>query len=137
MAVLCMAAAAFGCTKAEDESPVTDRQEEEILRITLSLPGSEPDTRLSYEEVDFNELFDFIKLPDEIESVDYNKLVETFWSADTYKNLFQVSKVDVKYVTTSQGEIDKEVMEVTFSLNYDLQLVKLNTALTLKVEIDF
>jgi len=54
MAVLCMAATAFGCTKAEDESPVTDRQEEEILRITLSLPGSEPDTRLSYEEVDFN-----------------------------------------------------------------------------------
>lgn len=91
----------------------------------------------SIQDMDFNEVFSFIKLPDSIEAIDYNKLVETFYDVETYKNMFTVSKVDVKYETNSQGEIAKEIMQIEFNFNYDLKITELKANLTLKVEIDF
>ena len=93
--------------------------------------------KISPEEIDYNELFGFIKLPPEIEKVDYNQLVETFWSENTYKEMIQVSNVSVKYETNSQGEIAKEIMEIDFTFNYDLKITALKADLTLKMVIDF
>lgn len=52
MAVLCMAATAFGCSGFEEDQSINVQAQENEWIITLGLPNHEPDTRLSYEEVD-------------------------------------------------------------------------------------
>lgn len=108
-----------------------------VLSTASSLIAMVTIDKLTSEQIDYNELFSFIQLPDEIESIDYNQLVETFWSENTYKNMFSVSNVDVKYETNTQGEIAKEIMEVTLSFDYDLKVTSLFADLTLKFTVDF
>jgi len=108
-----------------------------VLTTASSLIAMVTMDKLTSEQIDYNELFSFITLPEEIESIDYNKLVETFWSETTYQNMFSVSKVDVKYETNSQGNIAREIMEVTLSFDYDLKITSLSADLTLKFTVDF
>ncbi len=50
--------------------------------LSLLVIATQPD-------IDYNELFSFIELPQEIESIDYNKLVGKLTSGDFYKNLIK------------------------------------------------
>ena len=53
MAAFFAMASAFGCNVYEEPQEMV-QEEEHVWRITLGLPDSDPETRLTYEEVDVN-----------------------------------------------------------------------------------
>ena len=89
------------------------------------------------ENIDYNELFENVELPPEIQSVDFNKLIkETLRDKDTY-DILSINDVKVDYITDDQGNIIKEVLTVSLKANYDILLSSLDADLTLTIEINF
>ena len=89
------------------------------------------------EEFDYNKIFSFLKLPNGVESIDYNKMVDKITSVDTYKDMYKISDVQIKYETDSTGKIVKEFMEIKFSLEYDVFIASMDADLTMRLEFAF
>jgi len=86
------------------------------------------------EEIDYNELFAFVELPEGIESIDYNKLVAKLVNEDTYK-ILSINGVEVKHVV-EDGELVKEILTLQFNVDFDMLMlsqVHANGTITLEV----
>ena len=55
---------------------------------------------------------------------------------ETYANLIKLSDVEVHYVTNSAGKLDKEVMTVKLSVDFDVSVVSLKGDFTYTFTID-
>ena len=87
------------------------------------------------EEIDYNKLFAFIELPDGIESVDYNVLVEKIVNGETYK-AFEIGDVHIQHIM-KDGEVEKEILTIDFTVDFDMSFLSSITAsgkLTLEIE---
>ena len=89
------------------------------------------------QEFDYNKIFSFVKLPNGIESIDYNKMVDKITSVDTYKDMYKISDVQIKYETDSTGKIVKEIMELKLSVNYDVFVASMDAEFIVKLEFSF
>ena len=89
---------------------------------------------ISGEEIDYNEIFDFVQLPPEIESIDFNQLIETITSETTYQ-AYTISDVVVELVTDTAGNIIGEIMTVTLDIDFDIMISELSGSVTLTFEI--
>lgn len=89
------------------------------------------------EGVDYNEFMSFYKLPDEIEAIDYNKLIEKLHDDATYENLFKISDLDVQFVTDAEGNITKEILTLNLSSDFDCLITNYSANLKLSFEILF
>ncbi len=94
---------------------------------------------LTYEqgtEIDYNKVFGFIPLPDSIEEIDYNVLIEQLANKETY-NCIKIEDVQVQYVTEGD-EIVKEILTMNYSIDFELTvLAKVEATGTITLEIEF
>lgn len=90
------------------------------------------------ENVDYNELFDSVKLPDEIKDIDFNTLIkQTLRDKNVYKNLFVVEDVEIQFVTNEEGQIVKEVLTLTVKTQYDIMISSMDVSTIFTFEIEF
>jgi hypothetical protein len=89
------------------------------------------------EDIDYNELFGSIELPNEIKDVDFNKLIkETLKDKETY-DILDLQDVKVDYITDEEGNITKEILTISLNANYDIMLSAMDAKVTLTIEINF
>lgn len=89
------------------------------------------------EDIDYNELFSSIELPNEIKNVDFNKLIkETLKDKETY-DILDLQDVKVDYITDEEGNITKEILTISLNANYDILLSAMDAKVTLTIEINF
>ena len=89
------------------------------------------------EDIDYNELFGSIELPNEIKDVDFNKLIkETLKDKETY-DILDLHDVKVDYITDEEGNITKEILTISLNANYDILLSAMDAKVTLTIEINF
>lgn len=86
-------------------------------------------------DVDYNELLSFIELPDAIESIDYNQLVETIRSKSTYEDMLFINGVTVEHVTDDHGNLVKEVLTLKASVDLDVMISSISGSVELTLEI--
>ena len=87
-------------------------------------------------EIDYNKVFAFIPLPEGIESIDYNKLIEKILDQETYKDI-TYTDIDVQYVIEN-GVVKKEILTMNYEVNLDLMvLANINATGTITLEIEF
>ena len=116
---------------------IDDYSEEEVKYMYKSIALGAMISMGPNPEIDYDKLFDFVKLPEGVEDIDYNEVVNKYWQYAKELNMINISKVDVKYETNPQtGEIDKEICEITFNFNYDILVLGLDATFKLKLEID-
>jgi len=88
-------------------------------------------------EIDYNEIFGKLELPNEIKEVDFNKLInETLKDKNTY-DIYDVQEVKVDYITDENGNITKEILTISINAKYDLLISALDSVITLSLEISF
>jgi hypothetical protein len=123
-----------------DYFKIIDKYAHEDMKITITSTALQTMIGMELfgeEEFDYNKIFSFIKLPNGVESIDYNKMVDKITSVDTYKDMYKISDVQIKYETDSTGKIVKEFMEIKFSLEYDVFIASMDADLTMKLEFAF
>ena len=91
----------------------------------------------SGEEVDFNELFNFVELPEEIASVDFNVLVNKILDGKTYEDFIKTSGVNLQYITNEDGDIVKEILTIDVLVDYDIMVTSVKGNVQFKLEIEF
>lgn len=88
------------------------------------------------EDVDYNALFEGIELPPQIDSIDYNLLVEQLKSAQTY-DVLTINDITVQTVVSSEGTIIKEILTLSLSLNFDIMISQIIGELNLVIELNY
>ena len=75
------------------------------------------------EEISYNEIFEFIELPEGI-SIDYDKLIAKLRETNEIdvRNIIKIGDVNVEYVLDEQGNLEKEIFTITIDLNLDATL---------------
>ena len=89
------------------------------------------------ENIDYNELFKFVKLPESIEEIDYNQLFKKIHDSETYLNTMKLSNVKIEYVKDCEGNIIKEIMIVDYDFNFDIMISSVNANMRIIFEINF
>ena len=123
-----------------DYFKIIDKYAHEDMKITITSTALQAMIGMELfgeEEFDYNRIFSFLKLPNGVESIDYNKMVDKITSVDTYKDMYKISDVQIKYETDSTGKIVKEFMEIKFSLEYDVFIASMDADLTMRLEFAF
>ena len=89
------------------------------------------------DDIDYNELFGQLGLPEELESIDYNVLIGKLQNGE-YKleDMISLNGVDVQYVVNSQGKLDKEIMTIKLSVDFDMSITSIKGDLTYTFTID-
>lgn len=86
--------------------------------------------------LDYNELFGELELPNEIKEIDFNTLInETLRDKETY-DMLHITDANVEYVTDQEGNIIKEILTVSLVAEYDVLFSELDAKLTLTFEIN-
>lgn len=92
---------------------------------------------LNYDSsIDYNEMFKDLPLPEEIESIDYNKLLEKLHDENTY-DFLHVSNWEVTYVTNAQDKIVGEVLTLNINLDFDAVIASIQGDIKLEIRLDF
>jgi len=75
------------------------------------------------EEVSYNEIFEFIELPEGI-SIDYDKLIAKLRETNEIdvKDIIKISDINVEYVLDEQGNLEKEIFTITIDMNLDASI---------------
>ena len=68
---------------------------------------------------DYNKMFEYIDLPNSVNSINYNELIEKLFSNATYADFIKVSDPQVKFVE-EQGVLIAEVVTFNISVNFEL-----------------
>jgi len=88
------------------------------------------------ESIDFNKEFEFLNLDERIANIDYNKFVSKIYEKTTYNDIIKITDIHVKYETDSQGNLDKEIMTVVVSSDFDVMLAGFNSNTVYELTID-
>ncbi|MCK9575957.1 MAG: hypothetical protein M0R51_08435, partial [Clostridia bacterium] len=86
-------------------------------------------------DLDYNEVFSFIPLPEEIESIDYNLMIERMMAEETYETIFSIENAVVEVVEDAQGHITGEILTVTINVDFDIMISQLSGEFTISFEI--
>lgn len=88
-------------------------------------------------DVDYNELFANIELPNEIKDIDFNQLIAKLKSKNTYENIFLLKDVCVDYLTDAQGNITNQVMKITLEVDFDAMIATQKGEISLTLDLNF
>jgi hypothetical protein len=87
-------------------------------------------------DVDYNEVFSFIELPEGIESIDYNVLIAALISEQTY-DVFTISDVVIQYIEDEEGNITGEKLTLSLNVDFDIMVTSLKGGVELSLEFAF
>ena len=85
-------------------------------------------------DVDYNKLFEFIELPQGI-TIDYNKMIQKLSDEATFDNMFTISNIETKLVT-SQDNLLEEVVDITLRVNCDVSIASISGEIVLRLNIN-
>ena len=88
-------------------------------------------------DIDFNEVFKDVELPEAIKSIDYNKLIDKIWDEETYTKAIKLNDVEIQYVTNNENVITKQIMTLKLGLDFDVMIASVLGDVVLTFEIDF
>lgn len=101
-----------------------------VLYATIALIA------FNMDDVDYNQLFSQIQLPEQIESIDFNTLVAKLKTAQTY-DIFDLSSVQVRSTTNAQGMIVSETLTLTLNVEFDILISQIIGEFTLELVINY
>ena len=92
---------------------------------------------LNYDEtVDYNEVFKDVKLPKQIENIDYNKFMSQIVTKDTYQ-IINFENVEIEYHQDKDGKIFEEKLTLKINVNFDTVIASLKGDIVLSMTLDF
>lgn len=108
----------------------------EDIKVTLDALGV-LFTVLNYDpEIDYNEVFKNLPLPEEIELIDYNKLLAAILDENTY-DLLNITDWTIDYITNDQQEIVGEVLTLKINIDFDAVIASIKGNVKLEIKLDF
>lgn len=89
------------------------------------------------EEIDYNEIFKDIALPEEIKDVDFNVLIKKILDSNTY-DIFTFSDVEIEYITNDNDEIVAEKLTLKVDVDFDVMIssMKGDVEITMILDLD-
>lgn len=90
-----------------------------------------------YSEIDYNEIFNLVELPEYISEIDFNQLIGKLTESLSLDDVFKITSMDVQYITNSTGDIVKEIMTFSLDVNFDMLVTSINGQICATLEIVF
>ena len=84
--------------------------------------------------IDYNKLFEYVELPNDVNEIDYNELVATLWSQSTYSSIFKISNPVVQFVEEA-GKVVGEIVTFDIGLDFDIVVSTFNAGIQFKFYI--
>ena len=85
-------------------------------------------------DVDYNEILGDLSLPQQIASIDYNKLIRKALDGKTWEDIFRMEQPTVSY-ETDDGALTAEVITFVFGIAFDALPISVDVEFALSVEI--
>ena len=120
----------------EDASNVINNYSTDSIKILTHSAMMLACVSMYDENIDYNEVFDFVELPNMVESVDYNVLMKKLANPDTYAEMLTFRDVEVEHVFDDNGNLVKEIFTVEFKLDFDAMITSIDANLVLTLEVD-
>ena len=88
------------------------------------------------ENVDYNELFENLQLPNQVANIDYNEMMKKIVNESTY-DVFKVKDIEVEYLVDENDNIIGEIVHLVVDIDFDVLMVSLkgNLKVDLKLEL--
>lgn len=120
----------------EDASNVINNYSTDSIKILTHSAMMLACVSMYDENINYNEVFDFIELPNMVESIDYNVLMKKLANPDTYAEMLDFRDVEVEHVFDDNGNLVKEIFTVEFKLDFDAMISSIDANLVLTLEVD-
>ena len=88
------------------------------------------------DDVDYNALLANVELPEQIAEIDFNLLVAKLKSASTY-DLLNIGNVIVETVYDEFGNLEKEIITLTVTVDFDIMISQIDGELNLVIELNY
>ena len=94
-------------------------------------------TALNYDpNIDYNEVFAFIPLPEGIQSIDYNVLMAKLYDKSTY-DMLNIDNAEVTYITDMGGNVTGAVITFDLVVDFDAVIAYIDGTLNGRIIVDF
>ncbi len=100
------------------------------MLISISL-GKDSDVK-----IDYNKLFQYIELPNEVNKIDYNELVERLWNESTY-DIFSITQPIIQFISDDDGNIIGEYVSFALKIDFDITISTFNAEMNCYFVIPF
>lgn len=87
------------------------------------------------ENVDYNEMFKNLQLPNEVDNIDYNEMMRKIVNEGTY-DVFKIKAMEVEYQVDENDNIIGEVVHLTVDVDFDILLVSLKGSLKVDLKLE-
>ncbi len=87
------------------------------------------------QEVDYNKIFEYVELPEYIESVDFNKLFNKIAEGNALDDIITVKTSQIDYITDTTQKVVGQVLTLTLNVDFDAIFAGISGDITLKIYI--